>query len=1097
MLVYVKIRPVKMWKQKGTWMLTNKIALATSLSLSLGLVGCGGGGGNDSTDTGETVNNIIAANKAPVISTTNFSSPEDVALTTTITATDADQDSLTFRLVTSTMHGAIALKETGEFTYTPDQDYHGEDSFSVAVSDGKDNVNADISLVVSPVNDAPSVANVATFTRAEQAITFTLPASDVDGDTLTFQVSTQPSKGTVTLNSDDTVTYTPSQSEPGIDTFVVAVSDGTVSENIDLTVDNGLAFQGSINLTGADLTDTQVLLESDGLLSRIEPELDGTFKVYGLDDGDYSIKVRKPGYKVSAALPVSLASSVQDESFAPIATSLTFTLEEIDDSYFSYHWEEDQSTAGSDYAAAINMPIEVTFLDETVDVVDDSSANQLQHEFNILLSDEEGFATWTQEHAYRVLETMKSIPQDTRDYEEPQSITASKWKLTSDYIEDDILISSTNGVKEVTISEAAFVNASPKLAKVEGKRGLYYSQRLHHALVRYVTDNGSNKEAYEKILTERYGVTTQVPDHTALTQETTGGEPASRFQDFHADEIVQIINMFEEMPKGVHSLPELKYLVRRLDGQQHPLYPEAPAVAWPWATDGYIEFMESAFKTSSVEHMHRLIIHEKAHFLWENQFDQQLKDDWIDLGGWYQDAEGNWATTKQTEFVSAYAHAVNPNEDMAESISYFVINPDALRSRALGKYEFVRDRIMQGNIYIAQIREDLTFQVYNLYPDYVFPGKIKRVDISVEGQPEQDKKVNIEIELHALDTELEGAKHAYMRIYSEIGTYVDQYLYPVEGDLGTVLKGSFDLSKHAKAGFWRTNQIVLTDSVGNQRMEGANDFGWKLFVNNSLEDPLPPEYVANTLSLSVSNAEIEGNQVQVLRTSWDLDETVGMRDNQACYAALNDELPETYSFEAHGEFNTVTDKCEVELLMPYYMPSSNYSVSQISMIDQALNQRSVYFGNPGHSLRPEEIVVDETSPVIELVTSNPDTQHPELDLNDIQIEATPTNPSAPNGETEVKITFKVKDDISGYRIANLNLRDPQGINHNFWAYNDGTYSIFPEGDPTQWKTYTRTVILPVGSAPGTWGLSEMTIYDRANNFKGYDFTEIVHFDVID
>ena len=39
------------------------------------------------------------------------------------------------------------------------------------------------------------------------------------------------------------------------------------------------------------------------------------------------------------------------------------------------------------------------------------------------------------------------------------------------------------------------------------------------------------------------------------------------------------------------------------------------------------------------------------------------------------------------------------------------------------KYEFIRDRIMQGDIYISQIQENLTFNVYNLYPDYVFPGR--------------------------------------------------------------------------------------------------------------------------------------------------------------------------------------------------------------------------------------------------------------------------------------------------------------------------------------------------------------------------------------
>ena len=136
---------------------------------------------------------------------------------------------------------------------------------------------------------------------------------------------------------------------------------------------------------------------------------------------------------------------------------------------------------------------------------------------------------------------------------------------------------------------------------------------MHHALIRFVTDNGTNEAAYEKILTERYGVSTLITDYSALTAPT-GNESAGRFQSFHADEIVQIINMLEEMPKGLHKLPELKHLIRRLDGTPHPLYPDAPAVAWSDA--GYIEFMESAFNTSNVEHMHRLIIHEKAHFLW-------------------------------------------------------------------------------------------------------------------------------------------------------------------------------------------------------------------------------------------------------------------------------------------------------------------------------------------------------------------------------------------------------------------------------------------------------------------------------------------------
>ena len=61
--------------------------------------------------------------------------------------------------------------------------------------------------------------------------------------------------------------------------------------------------------------------------------------------------------------------------------------------------------------------------------------------------------------------------------------------------------------------------------------------------------------------------------------------------------------------------------------------------------------MEKAFNTSSVLFVHRLIIHEKAHFLWAHLFDETLKQDWILLGGWYRDANDpdGWSTTKQPE----------------------------------------------------------------------------------------------------------------------------------------------------------------------------------------------------------------------------------------------------------------------------------------------------------------------------------------------------------------------------------------------------------------------------------------------------------------
>ena len=323
-----------------------------------------------------------------------------------------------------------------------------------------------------------------------------------------------------------------------------------------------------------------------------------------------------------------------------------------------------------------------------------------------------------------------------------------------------------------------------------------------------------------------------MPDYTELTRHTTG-EHAGRFDEFKNEELIALIAMLEEYPTGMIKTPGLKYIVRRLDGTPHPTHTTAAAVAWTGA--GYIEFMESAFKDQGLDSIHRLVLHEKAHFLWDHLFDAQLKQDWIKTGGWYEnpDDKDGWSTTKQTEFVSAYAHGKNPNEDMAESISFYIVNPDKLRSRSPAKYEFIQNRVMHGTRYISKIREDLTFQVYNLYPDYVYPGRIVRVDIQVNGEPEQDKQITVEIELHK-ESEHDGATGAYTRIHSEKGTtYKDIHFYPVNasGDrvpVGNILRSPpVTLSREAAQGFWSADQISLTDTNGNKRFVGQTDIGWK------------------------------------------------------------------------------------------------------------------------------------------------------------------------------------------------------------------------------------------------------------------------------
>ena len=753
---------------------------------------------------------------------------------------------------------------------------------------------------------------------------------------------------------------------------------------------------------------------------------------------------------------------------------------------FTYHWEIDETPEGSESATVIE-PVEVTLLDERIQVVSHSASLALMRKYSVYLGIE-----WSPGHAYRLLQTFESIPQKTNSpYAESPEMDASLWRLSNRHIQNDISVEYRGGQRIITIAEAAFVHATPLLAEIEGVRGKYFSKRLHHAVVRFVTDSGADRYALERILQERYAVSVNVPDYSELTRHTTG-EHAGRFSEFKNEELMALVSMLEEFPQGMITTPGLNYLVRRLDGTPHPLHPAAPAVAWPSA--GYIEFMESAFKEQGPDYIHRLILHEKAHFLWEHLFNEELKQDWIELGGWFvnpEDKDG-WSTTKQVEFVSAYAHGVNPNEDMAESISYYIVNPDKLRSRSPAKYEFIQNRVMHGARYISKIREDLTFEVYNLYPDYVYPGRITRIDIQVEGEPEEDKQITVEIEIHG-ESALDAAQAAYIRVFSEKGTFFDlAWMSPVDANgmhiaSGHILRGQATLSRYAASGYWGPDAIRIWDAQGNERHESQTDFGWKLYIDNPLADCEPPEYVPNSMRLSLSKATTpDGRPYQIVTASWEVIEKSGI---EFVYAVLNDKLRETHSIyrqSEYGGYDSELDRVVVNFKFPEYMPSDIYSLNGITMSDIALNKSSIYF-TEGH--------IDEAPKTIEVKTKTPDLEPPVLDVNRITIKAEPTIPETPNGETIVNISFRIKDNISGYEISSMNLRDPHGVMHHFYHYPEGYGGLYFTGNPTLFKEYHQRIVLPVGSIPGTWGLAEMTVFDKAGNILRTDFTEIVRFEV--
>jgi hypothetical protein len=405
-----------------------------------------------------------------------------------------------------------------------------------------------------------------------------------------------------------------------------------------------------------------VILGNDGFMASQKMPTGGTYRFTDVPEGTYFLKVQAPGYDAGPARQVVVAPvarkmramempmGAQSVDAEPASPSLDFEFAPLPTNQFKYHWQEDVSRGGYETTAHIVQPPQVTFLDQPVVVPELAAADTLNAQFAIVLSDED--QAWNSELAYRLLETLRSVPQPVRKNAGEQNLKTSKWILSNRHIAGDVELTYASDGTTVTISADAFVYATPRLVMVDGERGRFFSKRLHHALVRYTTHNGTDLTAVEKILTERFGCTTVVPDYTALTTPTTG-EDAGRFMAFHPDELLQIMDMFEEMPDGYH-----KIVGRRGAGLVHPRYPTVPAVAWAlpdlFPKGSYIEFMDSAF-TADPDDTHRLILHEKAHFLWGYVFSKQLRDDWTTLGGWYPDSADpdGWSTTKTTDLRGA------------------------------------------------------------------------------------------------------------------------------------------------------------------------------------------------------------------------------------------------------------------------------------------------------------------------------------------------------------------------------------------------------------------------------------------------------------
>jgi uncharacterized repeat protein (TIGR01451 family) len=183
-------------------------------------------------------------NPPPVAADDTYDTPEDTWLTVSAPGvlsndTDADLDPLTAIKVTDPAHGSLALNPDGSFTYKPEANWNGTDSFTYKANDTQvDSNTATVTVNVSAVNDAPVLGEIGSKGIAElEPLLFTATAADVDlpADTLTYSLADGTAgsvpEGAAIGSTGGDFSWTPTEAQgPESFTFDVCGSDGFLSD---------------------------------------------------------------------------------------------------------------------------------------------------------------------------------------------------------------------------------------------------------------------------------------------------------------------------------------------------------------------------------------------------------------------------------------------------------------------------------------------------------------------------------------------------------------------------------------------------------------------------------------------------------------------------------------------------------------------------------------------------------------------------------------------------------------------------------------------------------------------------------------------------
>ncbi len=182
-------------------------------------------------------------NLSPVAEGESYTIDEDHRLTVSapgLLANDSDPESHRIKmiLVSRPSNGRLTYRVNGWFSYKPNHNWNGEDSFTYKVSDGvkvSDEMTA--AITVNPVDDVPVARSDVYVTEMNQNLEVGAQGvmendSEFDGDPITAALLKPPLYGTIEFQNDGSFSYIPKTNFYGIDYFKYRINDGGKNSNI-------------------------------------------------------------------------------------------------------------------------------------------------------------------------------------------------------------------------------------------------------------------------------------------------------------------------------------------------------------------------------------------------------------------------------------------------------------------------------------------------------------------------------------------------------------------------------------------------------------------------------------------------------------------------------------------------------------------------------------------------------------------------------------------------------------------------------------------------------------------------------------------------